>query len=48
MISVLWNSGTVGYEPASVVHHRHRREIAELNHQLQGDGVGFTAMLTSR
>jgi hypothetical protein len=47
LISVLWNAGKVGYEPASVVHHRHRREVAELEHQLRGNGVGFTAMLTS-
>ena len=47
LISVLWNGGKVGYEPASVVHHRHRREVSELEHQLGGNGVGFTAMLTS-
>lgn len=47
MISVLWTGGKIGYEPASVVHHRHRRGLDELYHQLQGNGLGFTAMLTS-
>jgi glycosyltransferase involved in cell wall biosynthesis len=47
MIDILWTGGTVGFEPASVVHHRHRREFDELVHQIQGNGVGFTAMITS-
>jgi len=47
LIDVLWSGGTVGYEPAAVVHHRHRREVPELIRQLQGNGLGFTAMLTS-
>jgi hypothetical protein len=29
------------------VHHRHRRELPELLHQLRGNGLGFAAMLTS-
>ena len=47
LIDLLWDGGTLGYEPAAVVHHRHRRELPELEHQLDGNGVGFTAMLTS-
>jgi GT2 family glycosyltransferase len=47
MIAVLWSGGQVGYEPSAVVHHRHRREYAELLRQMDGNGVGFTAMLTS-
>ncbi|MBC7442013.1 MAG: glycosyltransferase [Ramlibacter sp.] len=46
-ICVLWTGGTLAYEPASVVHHRHRREVPELVRQLQGNGLGFTAMLAS-
>jgi hypothetical protein len=37
----------MGYEPAAFVHHRHRREYEELVHQLDGYGLGFTAMITS-
>jgi hypothetical protein len=47
LISVLWHGGVVGYEPAAVVHHRHRREYDELKQQLRGNGIGFSAMLTS-
>jgi len=47
LISILWAGGSIGYEPAAVVHHRHRREVPELIHQLRGNGIGFTAMLTS-
>lgn len=47
VITILWEGGRTGYEPASVVHHRHRRELDELLHQLRGNGLGFTAMLTS-
>jgi cellulose synthase/poly-beta-1,6-N-acetylglucosamine synthase-like glycosyltransferase len=47
MIAVLWTGGQVGYEPSAVVHHRHRRGYAELLSQLEGNGVGYTAMLTS-
>lgn len=47
IISVLWSGGRVGYEPSAFVFHRHRREYAELLTQLDGSGIGFTAMLTS-
>lgn len=47
LIRILWQGGAVGYEPAAVAHHRHRREVRELLNQLQGNGTGFTAMLTS-
>lgn len=47
LIGILWSGGRIGYEPAAVVHHRHRREYAELLHQLEGNGLGFTAMLTA-
>jgi hypothetical protein len=47
LIGVLWAGGSMGYEPAAFVHHRHRREYEELVHQLDGYGLGFTAMITS-
>jgi hypothetical protein len=47
LIDILWAGGSIGFEPSAVVHHKHRREVAELLHQLRGNGVGFTAMLTS-
>jgi GT2 family glycosyltransferase len=47
LVDLLWRGGRIGYEPAAVVHHQHRREYAELVHQLRGNGLGFTAMLAS-
>ncbi|MBW4078732.1 MAG: glycosyltransferase [Acidobacteria bacterium] len=47
IISVLWSGGRVGFEPAAFVFHKHRKEYAQLLTQLDGSGIGFTAMLTS-
>ena len=47
MIDVLWRGGRIGYEPAALVHHVHRRGYAELRRQMGAYGVGFTAMLTA-
>ena len=47
LISVLWLGGSVGYEPAAFVHHRHRQDLDDLVSQLDGYGLGFTAMITS-
>jgi hypothetical protein len=47
IISVLWSGGQLGYEPLAVVHHQHRREFDDLLRMLEGNGRGFTAMLTS-
>ncbi|MEZ0164127.1 glycosyltransferase [Kineococcus sp. LSe6-4] len=47
LVEVLWRGGRLGYEPAAVVHHSHRRDRAGLERQLHGNGVGFTAMLTA-
>jgi hypothetical protein len=47
LIDILWAGGSIGFEPSAVVHHKHRREVSELLHQLKGNGIGFTAMLTS-
>lgn len=46
-IDVLWTGGRMAFEPTAVVHHRHRRTLDELHRQLHGNGLGFTAMLTS-
>ncbi len=37
----------VGYEPSAIVHHTHRATITDLERQIHGYGVGFTAMLTA-
>ena len=47
IMSILWSGGRCRYEPYAYVFHRHRREIDELLHQLDGYGVGFTAAMLS-
>ncbi len=44
-VETLWRGGRIGFEPRAVVHHRHRRTVAELHAQLHGNGVGFAALL---
>jgi cellulose synthase/poly-beta-1,6-N-acetylglucosamine synthase-like glycosyltransferase len=47
LIDVLWAGGRISYDPRAFVHHGHRREYVQLLNQIEGYGVGFTAMLTS-
>jgi hypothetical protein len=47
LIDVLWAGGRITYDPHAFVHHGHRREYVELLRQIEGYGVGFTAMLSS-
>lgn len=42
-----WRGHAVGFEPAAVVHHTHRREDAALENQIEGYGVGYGALLTA-
>lgn len=43
---VLQEGYALVYEPAAVVRHRHRREYAELRHQLSQWGMGFVGYVT--
>ena len=45
---VLVAGHTVRYDPAAIVWHRHRREYAELRHQLESDGRAFGVYLLTR
>jgi GT2 family glycosyltransferase len=47
LIELLTAGHQLGYEPSAIVHHTHRATLAELEHQIYGYGVGFTAMLTA-
>ncbi len=47
LMSILWDGGRWRYVPNAYVYHRHRREIEQLLNQLDGYGVGFTAVMTS-
>ena len=47
IISLLWEGGAIGYEPAALVWHTHRADYPSLRTQIQGYGLGFTATLSS-
>jgi GT2 family glycosyltransferase len=47
LVELLTAGHQLGYEPSAIVHHTHRATLAELEHQIYGYGVGFTAMLTA-
>jgi glycosyltransferase involved in cell wall biosynthesis len=47
LLELLANGCQLAYEPAALVFHNHRRSIEELRRQIQGYGMGFTAMLTA-
>lgn len=47
LIDILWAGGEMAYEPAAVIHHKHRRGYDELLQQLQASGAGLTATITS-
>ncbi len=47
VMTVLWEGGSLAYEPGAVVFHKHREHYDQLVVQLRGNGLGFTAMLTS-
>ncbi len=42
-----WRGYGVGFEPAAIVYHTHRREEAALERQIEGYGVGYGALLTA-
>jgi GT2 family glycosyltransferase len=44
---VLVDGGTIVYQPTAVTHHYHRRDLAGLQKQMIGYGVGLTAAYTS-
>jgi glycosyltransferase involved in cell wall biosynthesis len=46
-IDVLFQGGTLAFEPAALVRHFHRRTEAEFMSQVFGYGVGLTAMYTA-
>jgi glycosyltransferase involved in cell wall biosynthesis len=40
-----WRGYGVGFQPAAIVHHTHRRDEASLGRQIEGYGVGYGALL---
>jgi hypothetical protein len=42
---LVWRGGSLGFEPAALVHHTHRRGDDALRRQIEGWGSGYTALL---
>ena len=47
LIEMLIAGNRLGYEPDAIVQHSHRATLAELERQIHGYGIGFTAMLAA-
>jgi GT2 family glycosyltransferase len=47
LVELLSAGHQIGYEPSAIIHHTHRATLLELERQIYGYGVGFTAMLTA-
>jgi GT2 family glycosyltransferase len=42
-----WRGYSIGFEPAAIVHHTHRRDDPSLERQIYGYGLGYAALLTA-
>jgi GT2 family glycosyltransferase len=45
LVELLVTGHRLAYEPGAIIHHSHRATLEELERQLHGYGIGFTAML---
>ena len=46
-IQLLTAGHQIGYEPSAIIEHQHRATMDDLDRQIYGYGLGFTAMLTA-
>ena len=47
LVELLRAGHRLAYEPSAIVHHTHRATMDDLERQIHGYGLGFTAMLTA-
>jgi GT2 family glycosyltransferase len=47
LVELLTAGHRLAYEPGAIIQHRQHATLAELEHQVHGYGIGFTAMLTA-
>lgn len=47
LVELLMSGHKLAYEPGAIIHHSHRATMEELERQIHGYGIGFTAMLTA-
>ena len=45
LVELLMAGHRLAYEPGAIIHHSHRATMEELERQIHGYGIGFTAML---
>ena len=46
-VELLTAGHQLGYEPTAIIEHQHRATMDDLDRQIYGYGLGFTAMLTA-
>ena len=46
-VELLTAGHQIGYEPSAIIEHQHRATMGDLDRQIYGYGLGFTAMLTA-
>jgi GT2 family glycosyltransferase len=46
-VELLTAGHQIGFEPSAIIEHQHRATIEDLDRQIYGYGLGFTAMLTA-
>ena len=46
-VQLAWRGHSVGFEPAALVHHTHRRDDSALRKHIEGYGVGFSALMVA-
>jgi GT2 family glycosyltransferase len=46
-VELLTSGHQLGYEPSAIIEHQHRATMGDLDRQIYGYGLGFTAMLTA-
>ena len=47
LVELLAAGHQLAYEPTAIMEHQHRATMADLERQIHGYGLGFTAMLTA-
>lgn len=47
LLEMLMAGNRLAYEPSAIIHHSHRPTLAELEQQIHGYGIGFTALLAA-
>ena len=47
LLEMLTTGNRLAYEPNAIIQHSHRATLAELEQQIHGYGIGFTALLTA-